>query len=340
MVDIAIRTHPALSAQLEADLAARFGLAGAFLVADQYSQDAQRAMAARAAGDLLARSLHDGDVVAVGMGRNVGAVPDQLPRLSGRSCTFVAAMGGSPQVGTGINPNDICRRLAESFGGKAENLYAPAYAETRLAGKPSCATAMSARRWLAPLAQTALVGIGDARNDSAVVQMGCFSAAEMSTMREAGAVGDILGFFFDIEGKPAGGGIGQRVVGLSADDLRAVPRVIAVSSEESKARSVLGALRTGMVDVLVASIGTARDRVGRRLTPHTAVSRSLAPWAEHLMITWSAAGTDVVPRDAADPALRGARLPPVPGGGDPRDAPPVPGPGGRGRRSLRRASPR
>jgi DNA-binding transcriptional regulator LsrR (DeoR family) len=89
--------------------------------------------------------------------------------------------------------------------------------------------------------------------------MGCFSAAEMSTMREAGAVGDILGFFFDLEGRPAGGGIGDRVVGLGADDLRAVPRVIAVSSEEGKARSVLGALRTGVVDVLVASIGTARQ---------------------------------------------------------------------------------
>jgi DNA-binding transcriptional regulator LsrR (DeoR family) len=46
---------------------------------------------------------------------------------------------------------------------------------------------------------------------------------------------------------------------LGADDLRAVPRVIAVSSEEGKARSVLGALRTGVVDVLVASIGTARQ---------------------------------------------------------------------------------
>ncbi len=260
VVDIAIRTHPALSAQLEADLAAGFGLAGAVLVADQYSQDAQRAMAARAAGDLLARSLRDGDVVAVGMGRNVGAVPDQLSRLTGRSCTFVAAMGGSPQVGTGINPNDICRRLAERFGGKAESLYAPAYAESA-ASREAFMRHSDVRETLARarFAQTALVGIGDARNDSAVVQMGCFSAAEMSTMREAGAVGDILGYFFDLEGRPAGGGIGDRVVGLGADDLRAVPRVIAVSSEEGKARSVLGALRTGVVDVLVASIGTGRQ---------------------------------------------------------------------------------
>jgi DNA-binding transcriptional regulator LsrR (DeoR family) len=169
-------------------------------------------------------------------------------------------MGGSPQVGTGINPNDICRRLAERFGGQAESLYAPAYAESA-ASRGAFMRHSDVRETLARarLAQTALVGIGDARNDSAVVQMGCFSAAEMSTMREAGAVGDILGFFFDLEGRPAGGGIGERVVGLGAEDLRAVARVIAVSSEEGKARSVLGALRTGVVDVLVASIGTARQ---------------------------------------------------------------------------------
>ena len=146
------------------------------------------------------------------MGRNVGAVPDQLSRLTGRSCTFVAAMGGSPQVGTGINPNDICRRLAERFGGKAESLYAPAYAESA-ASREAFVRHSDVRETLgrARLAQTALVGIGDARNDSAVVQMGCFSAAEMSTMREAGAVGDILGFFFDLDGRPAGGGIGPEI---------------------------------------------------------------------------------------------------------------------------------
>jgi DNA-binding transcriptional regulator LsrR (DeoR family) len=268
VVDIAIRTHPALSAGLEAELVARFELGAVVLVADQFSEDAQRALTARAAADLLARSLRDGDVVAVGMGRNVGTVPDQLVRPAGRACTFVAAMGGSPQVGGGINPNDICRRLAEGFRGRAESLYAPAYADS-VASREAFVHHSDVRETLARarMAQTALVGIGDARNDSAVVQMGCFSAAEMSRMREAGAVGDILGFFFDVEGRAAGGGIGERVVGLSADDLRGVPRVIAVSSEEDKARSVLGALRTGIVDVLVTSIGTGRQVLAAAAAP-------------------------------------------------------------------------
>ena len=266
VVDISIRTSAALSAKLESEIVAHFGLMTATLVADQSSAEAQRSLVARATADLLARTVQDGSVVAVGMGRNVGAVPGQLSAVPGRSCTFVSAMGGSPQVGSGVNPNDICRRLAESFRGRAESLYAPAYADSE-PGREAFMRHSDVNETLARAraADIAIVGIGDARNDSAVVQMGCFSAREMAGMREAGAVGDILGFFFDVRGRAAAGSLGNRVVGLSADDLRSVARVIAVTSEEGKAASVLGALRTGIVNVLVTSVGIARQVLALRL---------------------------------------------------------------------------
>lgn len=260
IVEITVRTHPSISVALESEIVARFGLSQAILVADQWSQEAQRGLVARAVAELLARTLHDGSLVAVGMGRNLGAVPEQLKGPAARSCTFVSAIGGSPQVGTGVNPNDICRRLAESFRGNAESLYAPAYAES-VKSRETFLQHSDVRETLARAraADTALVGIGDARNDSAVVQMGCFSATEMARMREAGAVGDILGYFFDILGKAASGSAGNRVVGLTGDDLHRIPRVIAASSEPDKARSVLGALRTGIVNVLVTSVSTAQQ---------------------------------------------------------------------------------
>lgn len=260
VVQISVRAHPGLNAGLEAEVMGHFGLTAAIVVADQDSEEAQRALTARAAAEMLARSLHDGTVVAVGMGRNVAAVPQQLSEPAARRCTFVSAMGGSPQVGTGLNPNDIGRRLAEAFNGTAESLYAPAYAESK-AARAAFMGHIDVRETLARAraADCALVGIGDARNDSAVVQMGCFSASEMAALREAGAVGDILGSFFDVGGRPVRASIGQRVVGLSTDDLRSVPRVVAMASEPGKARSVLGALRSGMVDVLVTSAGTAKQ---------------------------------------------------------------------------------
>ena len=262
IVEITIRTHPALSLPLESELASRFDLQQAMLVADRNGEHAQRRATARAAAEVLVRAVREGDVVAVGMGRNLGAIPEQLATTPHRTRVFVSAIGGSPQMGAAVNPNDICRRLSEQFGGRAETLYAPAYAESS-DGRKALLRHGDIRDTLAlaRAADIAVVGVGDARDDSAVVQMGCFSPREMARMRRAGAVGDILGFFFDIDGEAVAGSVENRVVGLNARDLRAIATVIAVASERAKARAVLGALRTGIVDVLIATVEMGRELI-------------------------------------------------------------------------------
>lgn len=260
IVEISIRTHPALNLSLEAELAERFQLSQAILVADQVDEDLQRSLTARAVAELLTRVLPEHGVVAVGMGRNVGAVDSQLASPLRRDCTFVSAIGGSVQVGPGVNSGEASRRLAERFGGRAEPLYAPPYADT-VQSRRAFVQHAEVRETLAhaAAADLAIVGIGDARDDSAVVTMGCFSTLDMARMRKAGAVGDLLGFFFDVDGAPVADSVGARVVGLDADQLRAIPHVIALASEPHKELAVLGALRTGIVDTLVTSLSTARQ---------------------------------------------------------------------------------
>jgi DNA-binding transcriptional regulator LsrR (DeoR family) len=252
---------------VEAASVSEFGLDQVVLVNDQSDETGQRASVARATAGFLKRRLSDGDVVALGMGRTVGAVPDSIGTPVPRAATFVSALGGSPLVDSGVNPNEICRRLAEAFRGSAEMLYAPAYAET-----PEVRDAFmrheAVREGLerARIANVALIGIGNARDASAVVRMGCFSVAEMRRLRERGAVGDILGSFFDIAGNAVVDGIGDRVVAIARSDLESIPCVVAMCSERDKGDAMLGALRTGIVNVLVTNLATARtvlERSGR-----------------------------------------------------------------------------
>jgi DNA-binding transcriptional regulator LsrR (DeoR family) len=259
IVEITVNVHPAIGLQVEAAFVSEFGLEHALLVNDQTDETAQRASVARAAAVFLKRQLNDGDVVALGMGRNVGAVPDFIGAPQPRAAAFVSAIGGSPLVDSGVNPNEICRRLAEAFRGTAEMLYAPAYAET-----PDVRDAFihhdAVRDGLerARTANIALIGIGSARDDSAVVKMGCFSVAEMRRLRDRGAVGDILGSFFDADGHAVVDGIGDRVVAIGRADLEAINCVVAICSERDKGDAILGALRSGMVNVLVTNLSTAR----------------------------------------------------------------------------------
>ncbi len=259
IVEITVNVHPDIALKVEGALESEFGLDQVILVNDQSDELGQRASVARAAAGFLKRQLIDGDVVALGMGRNVGAVPDFIGAPAPRGATFVSAIGGSPLVDSDVNPNEICRQLAEAFRGTAEMLYAPAYAETsevRDAFMQHDAVRDGLAR--ARAASVALIGVGNARDDSAVVRMGCFSVAEMRSLRDRGAVGDILGSFFNANGHVVVDGIGDRVVAIERADLESTDCVVAVCSERDKSEAILGALRSGMVNVLVTNLSTAR----------------------------------------------------------------------------------
>lgn len=259
IVEITVHLHPSLAIPLEAELISRFGLFQAIVVGDQPDGAAQRARVGRATTELLDRIVRDDSILAIGMGRNVKAASQQSGTLRPRKCTVVSAIGGSAQVGDGLNSNDIASRLADALGASSEGIYAPAYAESRQMRDAFLGVA-DVRRTLdhARRADVAVVGIGDADVESLVVRLGCITPEEMIRLRADGAVGDILGSFFNGSGTPVGQWIEERVVGLARADIKGIPTIIAVAAEPSKAPAILGALRSGLVHTLVTSSMTAQ----------------------------------------------------------------------------------
>ena len=82
------------------------------------------------------------------------------------------------------------------------------------------------------------------------------SSQTLKELKSAGAVGDISLRFFDVEGNIVGHPINQRVIGLSADSVGHIPRVIAVAGGQNKKRAIRGALNSGMVNVLITDYET------------------------------------------------------------------------------------
>ena len=259
IVEITVHTHPDLNIHLENKLIALFGLKQALIANDHSSLESQRAAVGQLAATYLNRLQLEGTTVAVGHGFNVSAVSNFS--LSARhNCIFVPIMGGSSQADERINPNYICHRLAESIGGRSKSLYAPAY-EKDPALRASFLSSNSVKQTLSRARQAnfALVGIGDVESTATVVRAGYFSPAEMTKLRQAGAVGDVIGTFFDIDGQPVMTELGERVIGITSEELRAIPNVIAVVSEPNKKFSILGALRTGIIDILATSVSCAQS---------------------------------------------------------------------------------
>ena len=259
VVDIHIEPPLGLDLDLEARLGSVFGLDDAIVSASRPDAESDRVAVGRSAARYLERRLVDGMVVAVSHGRDTGEVPRHFRPTHPIDCVFASAMGGSPRVDAPTNPNEICRALAERCSGRAEILYAPAYVESaeirdRFLEQEAVGHALR----VASGAGMALVGIGGTDDACTMVRSGCLSLDEIARLRAQGAVGDVLGNYVNADGRLIAAPHSSRLLGLTLEELRQIDTVVAVASGAEKPLAVLGVLRAGIIDVLIADETNAR----------------------------------------------------------------------------------
>ncbi|OMQ21866.1 sugar-binding transcriptional regulator [Serratia oryzae] len=256
IVEITVRYHPVFSTRLEQQMLERFPISRALIALDYQDEEEQRRQVAALVSGYLAMSLKDDTVLAVGQGRNVAAIADHIGSVAQKNCKFICGIGGTHRPGDAINADHISRRLAKKFGGSSETLYAPAYVENR-ALKDAFMQNGTIKETLdrARKADVALVGIGDMNENSYMVKLGWFTPHEIiDASLNQGVIGDIAGYdFFNAQGQHVDTVMNDRVIGLSIDELRRIPCVIAIASENTKALAILGALRTGAIDIIATS---------------------------------------------------------------------------------------
>jgi DNA-binding transcriptional regulator LsrR (DeoR family) len=267
VVDIHIQGPLGLDLDLEAKLVATFGLTDAIVSPAHLADDSQRGAVARSAAGYLARRLRDGSIVAVSHGRDIGEVPRYFRPPAPIDCVFASAMGGSPRVDAPTNPNEICRALAERSGGRAESLFAPAYVESpEVRDALLEQEAVSHALEVASRADVALVGIGGTDDGCTMVRSGCLSLDEIASLRDKGAVGDVLGNYVDIDGAAVEAPHSGRLIGLSIDDIRKVNTVVAAVTGDEKPLAIYGVLKAGIIDVLIVDEINARSLLDRAST--------------------------------------------------------------------------
>ncbi|MDU8924892.1 sugar-binding transcriptional regulator [Pasteurellaceae bacterium LIM206] len=256
IVEINVRYHPVFTTQLEQRLINHFGIQRALIAVDEINENEQRKQVAALVSSYLSNTLKDGMTVAVGQGRNVAAVGEHIGIFPERDCKFICGIGGAQRHGEPVDADHTCRNLARNYQGINETLYAPAYLEDKefrdvfMKNGVIKETLDRARK-----ADIALVGIGDMNENSYMVQLGWFTPQEVTDAKiNQGVIGDIAGYgFFNLRGEAVDTVMNNRVIGLSLEDLKAIPCVIGIASENTKAMAILGALRTGIINIIATS---------------------------------------------------------------------------------------
>ena len=119
---------------------------------------------------------------------------------------------------------------------------------------------------MVPMADCAIVGIGAAVDDATIVHSGYVTSEEIALYKRQGAVGDILGQFYDEAGKILDLPLHARITGTNLETLERIPRVIGIAGGLHKVNAIKGALAGGLVNVLITDESTATALVGRNGT--------------------------------------------------------------------------
>jgi len=265
LVDIQVHQPLRTSVTLRDTLINRFGLKDAQVLLSASSSGTILGNVGTLAARYLDRKIQEATSTKDGTHENahtvgiswgtamVGMLKELRPRQR-LPINVVQLMGsiGTSSLPEGDGP-EIARRLANAYGGVCYYLHAPL-----LVASPSVRDGLLQERNLhrsfemMEQMDIAVVGVGGIHSEaSGLFRAGYLDENELHVVRSKGAVGDICGWYFDSNGHVCETEMLNRTIAIPFETLRKVPLVIAVAAGVAKANTALGALRSGVVDVLI-----------------------------------------------------------------------------------------
>jgi DNA-binding transcriptional regulator LsrR (DeoR family) len=237
----------------EEELREKYALEEIILVPWSADPLALQTVLARAVAAFLERWLEDGTLLGVATSRTLNEMGDYFsPSRKLGKCVFVEMLGGIAADDPRFDTFNVSRKLAAACGGSAKHLLTPAVVSSSHVRDVLMQDERVAKTLeLAATSEAALLAIGSAPQGVPLYQMANLTEEDYRQLRARGAVGEIMGHPYDIDGKAISHPVYDRVIGLDLQQVREFPFVIAVAGGREKELSVLGALRQHFIKVLV-----------------------------------------------------------------------------------------
>ncbi len=245
--------------ELEQALIARFGLETCEVAPDLDEEGLPLRTLGLAGAARLRRWLEGGEelTIGIGHGRTLAAAVRAMPRLATSGLRFVSLLGGLTR-NFAANPHDVMHLLAEKTGAQAYVMPVPFFANTAedrevLLSQRGVADVFA----LAQSAPLKIVGIGTVKRDTQLVTSGMIEPEEIDAIARAGGVGEMLGHFFDREGRALETPLTSRTLAVSLED-GAQDRIVALAGGYEKVEPLRAVLLSGLLSGLITDESTAR----------------------------------------------------------------------------------
>jgi DNA-binding transcriptional regulator LsrR (DeoR family) len=175
----------------------------------------------------------------------------------------VQILGGIGNPSAEVHATQLAKRLASLVHGEVTMLPAPG-----IVGSSETRTVLLSDSFVARAVlmfdkvTLALVGIGSLNPSRLLASSGnVFTKQELEKLRAQGWVGDICLRFFNESGKPVSTPLSSRVIGMSLEQLKKVPRTVGMAGGKRKFTAIKGVLEGNLIHVLITDHLTAERLV-------------------------------------------------------------------------------
>jgi len=263
IVQITVTTPRHLFSDLENRLEKSYGLDEAIVV-ETHTGDSQENIIHEigvAAAGYFERTITATTTLGISWGSTLHSMVASLHSKRLPKTKVVQIIGGLGQPEAEVHATDLCHRLARSLGSQITLLPVPGIVATQqarnvLISDPFVKQAIEMFNHL----DMAFVGIGAPVANSVLIRDGSIlSSSELDLLLQNGAVGDIALRFFDSLGKPVHSEIDKRVIGITIEQLKGIPRVVGIAGGTEKSQAILGALRGKLINVLITDSKNAEQ---------------------------------------------------------------------------------
>lgn len=242
---------------LEMALERAFGI-GEAVVAPLSSKetDPTRPIAA-ATGQFISDFLKPGMKVGVGWGRTLLQSLDFISDRQIPDISIVSLLGGIVKAKQ-YNPTDFAWQFSRLLQAECFLLPAPALVdsiETKRTLIERCG--LSEIFEVGRSLDAVLLSVGGMTPDATAYRFGYFSEADRLSLIKDGAVGDLLYYFYGINGRLVEHPVNDRVMAIPVDSLASAPNRVLTSGGPSKVDAIIGAIRLVKPTVFITDEVTA-----------------------------------------------------------------------------------
>lgn len=258
MVQVNIKYPVDTNQQMESEIEKKFGLREAIIV--RTSAENRLRLIGQAGADLLSRLATPKDVIGISWGTSLMHVVNQLPAASKTGAEVVQLVGGLNGGGQNVQAVELAKRLGQIYDSDPNILYCPA-----VVANPAVKEGLMEDESITRVMELwnkvtiSLIGIGSMSKDSVLFKEHHLSDQWYDYLRDRKAVGDMCMRFFDESGKACSEELDNLLMGVDLQSMNQMKTVICVAGGTEKAHAIVGALHTGIPDVLITDYETAKE---------------------------------------------------------------------------------